>query len=117
MLRLTSTIDNQPLTNSWTTFANYRSRSTCSPPVVQGPNHNEENIGEQHGVWKITEKVSFNIASEAKRATFTLLVDKSSLKCPKQQLAVKQCYRTDHVYKDKNLRKMPISKGDNFGDF
>ena len=65
MLRLTSTIDNQPLTNPWTTFANHWSRSTCGPPVVQGPNHDEENIGEQHGVWKITEKVSFNIASEA----------------------------------------------------
>ena len=65
MLRLTSAIDYQPLTNPWTTFANHWSRSTCGPPVVQGPNHDEENIGEQHGVWKITEKVSFNIASEA----------------------------------------------------
>ena len=53
---------------------------------------------------KITEKVSFNIASEA--SYIYIWVDKSSLKMPKNgpfvrvfenlKLAIKQCYQTGH---------------------
>ena len=108
MLRLTSAIDYQPLTNPWTTFANHWSRSTCGPPVVQGPNHDEENIGEQHGVWKITEKISFNIGSEA----FTLKLPKTAA-CSQTVLPD----RSSFLKKVKSLRKMPKFKGDNFRDF
>ena len=45
---------------------------------------------------KITEKVSLNIASEAKWSTFTFWVDKSLWKMPKIEilnLVLKQCYQ------------------------
>ena len=68
---------------------------------------------------KITEKVSFNIASEA--SYVYILSGQKFLKNAKigpfgrvfEKLMVKQCYQTGHFQWDKNWRKMPKLKNSN----
>ena len=77
-----------------TTNRDTKKNSTENPPLKQ--------ITASHGVWKITEKISFNIASEA--SYVNILSGQKLIKNAKNgpfwrvfenlKLAVKQCYQT-----------------------
>ena len=78
-----------------------------------------------HSVWKPQKKSHSTL--RAKRAKFTIWVDKSSLKMPQNgqfwrfyvnlKLAVKQCYQTGHFLTDKNWWEMTKFKCDILSNF